>query len=310
MSYLIDVNEELSEQVQEQLRQYRQRINGRRFYGWYKIQSAMARARDTRIYHDKIENFLLPELFDDNGDPITWYHWRDPQEKQVNEVKRNLKQSMSWKRKRGQVGPGTLRSILLWIMRQRLDEYMYPKEQKTKLRVMCVVGEAGVGKTLATLHLRYKRDANVVCSFTTRIPRETEVEGRDYHFIDIVPDKTDIAIYSHMGHTYTYALRWQFFGSCTVIETDEKGVANMRRDYGGLYDIHTVLITRTAKARRKVGVAQRRLAHDADRDLCESDFDYIVRNDSTKAGLFRQIEAIYEEVWNKDDIPTEDENGI
>ena len=93
MPFLIDIREELDEQVQAQIRKFRRQSAGYSLGAWYRIQTAIAKARDLRIYHDTIENYIMPNLFDENGDAIMWYHWRDPQQAQVNMIKRNLKES-------------------------------------------------------------------------------------------------------------------------------------------------------------------------------------------------------------------------
>lgn len=210
MSFLIDIREELDDQIQKQLRKFRQECAGTGYNGWYRIQAAIAKARDLTIYHDKIENYIMPNLFDENGDAIAWYHWRDPQQVQVNMIKRNLQTSSKPSRKRGRVTPTRLRMLMKEILDYRINEYLNPKQDMAKLKILCIVGGSGCGKTLASLHLKYHKDANVICSFTTRPPRPTEVEGRDHHFIDIVPDRTELIAYAHFGGYYYYATKWQY----------------------------------------------------------------------------------------------------
>lgn len=299
MSYIVDIREELDEQVQEQIRKFRRRSKGTDYAGWYHIQRAIARSRDLTIYHDKIENFIMPNLFDENGDPIAWYHWRDPEQSQVNMVKRNLQISSHYSRKRGRVTKKRLKMIMMEILEARLYEYKHPIKDMEKLKIMCIVGGSGCGKTLASLHLKFHKDANVICSYTTRPPRETEVEGRDHHFIDIVPDKTELIAYTHYGNHYYYATKWQVFGPCTVYVIDEKGLENLRKDFGDTYDITSVLIKRDKALRRRVGVDDTRIRRDERRNLVDEDYDYIVENNSTKKNLFHQIEKIYETIKNK-----------
>lgn len=299
MSYLIDLTEELSEQVQEQLRKFREDSGGTGYRGWYRVQAAIAKARDTRIYHGRIEDFIMPNVFDGTEDAIKWYYWRDPEQAQVNMLKRNLQTSSHHKHTRGRVTVTRLRMLLKQILNSRIEEYLNPKKDMEKLKLLCIVGGSGCGKTLASLHLKYKKDANVICSFTTRPPRATEVEGRDHHFIDIVPDKTEMIAYAHFGGEYYYALKSQVFGPCTVYVIDEKGLANLRKDYGDEYDIYTVLIKRNKSLRRKCGVSETRINRDDRRKLIDSDYDYVVVNNSKKADLFEQIERIYDEIKNK-----------
>lgn len=299
MSFLVDIREELDDQVQKQLRKFRQDCAGTGYNGWYRIQAAMAKARDLTIYHDKIEHFIMPNLFDEKGDAIAWYHWRDPQQVQVNMVKRNLQISSKSSRRRGRVTPTRLKMLMKRILQCRIEEYLNPNTNMEKLKIMCIVGGSGCGKTLASLHLKYHKDANVICSFTTRPPRSTEVEGRDHHFIDIVPDRTELIAYAHFGGHYYYATKWQVFGPCTVYVIDEKGLANLRNDFGDVYDIHTVLIKRDKALRRKAGVDETRIRRDERRNLKDEDYDYVIVNNGKKVELFASIERIYEEIKNK-----------
>lgn len=299
MSFLIDIREDLDEQIQKQLRKFRERSRGTGYSGWYRIQTAIAKARDLDIKHDKIENYILPDLFDENGDIISWYHWRDPEQAQVNMVKRNLKVSSHYSRQRGRVTEKRLKMIMLSILQARIDNYLNPSKDMEKLKILCIVGGSGCGKTLASLHLKNHKDANVICSYTTRPPRETEVEGRDHHFIDIVPDRTELIAYAHFGGHYYYATKWQVFGPCTVYVIDEKGLENLRNDFGEVYDIYTVLIKRSIALRRKVGVSSTRIRRDERRNLKDEDYDYVIENNGKKKDLFDQIERIYEEVKNK-----------
>lgn len=299
MSFLIDIREELDEQVQEQIRKFRKGSAATDYRGWYRVQQAVARARDLTIYHDNVHNYTIPNLFDENGDVIAWYHWRDPQQAQVNMVMRNLKESSRPKHQRGRVTPTRLRMLMRQILQNRIDDYLNPKQNMERLKIMCIIGGSGCGKTLASLHLKYHKGANVICSFTTRPPRPTEVEGRDHHFIDIVPDRTELIAYAHFGGAYYYATKWQVFGPCTVYVIDEKGLANLRKDFGDVYEIHTVLIKRDKILRRKVGVDMTRIRRDERRNLNDEDYDYVINNNGKKAELFAEIERIYEEIKSK-----------
>lgn len=299
MSFLIDIKEELDEQIQSQIRKFRKDSAATGYKGWYRIQVAIAKARDMTIYHDKIENFILPNLFDEKGDAIAWYHWRDPQQVQVNMIKRNLLVSSKASRRRGRVTKKRLKKLMLEILETRIKDYLNPIKNMEKLKILCIVGGSGCGKTLASLHLKYHKKANVICSFTTRKPRETEVEGRDHHFIDIVPDRTDLLAYAHFGGAYYYALKSQVHGPCTVYVIDEKGLDNLRKDFGEVYDIHTILIKRNKSLRRKAGVKETRIRRDERRSLIDSEYDYVVVNNGTKREFFDEIERIYEEVKNK-----------
>lgn len=299
MPFLIDIKEDLDEQVQEQIRKFRKESKATSFRQWYRIKKAIARARDLTIYHDHIENYIMPNLFDENGDAIYWDHWRDPEKPQVTMIEKNLKISSNHKYGRGRVTRKRLLLLFRDILKQRVENYLNPVKEMNKLKILCIVGGSGVGKTLASLHLKYHKDANVICSYTTRPPRETEVEGRDHHFIDIVPDRTELLAYTHFADHYYYATKSQVFGPCTVYVIDEKGLSNMRQDCGDLYDIYTVLIKRSRPLRLNCGVSLTRVRRDEARKLVDSDYDYVIENNGKKKALFDQIERIYEEIKNK-----------
>lgn len=73
----------------------------------------------------------------------------------------------------------------------------------------------------------------------------------------------------------------------------------MKRDFGDVYDITTVLIKRDKKLRRKCGVDETRIRRDERRDLNDSEYDYIIENNGSKRQFFEEIERIYEIVKNK-----------
>lgn len=292
-------DEEMDEQVMGQLRRFLKRSRQTDANSWYRVHAALARAADMNIYHGRMEDFIMPNLFDEEGNAIDRYYWRDPQEKQVNALRRNLEKSSDWRRKRGRVTETRLRLLLTSILKKRIKMYLNEDKTMEKKKIMCIVGKSGVGKTLASLHLKNHKGANVICSFTTRPPRPEEVEGRDHHFIDIVPDPTELIAYAHYGKHIYYACKWQVEGPCTVYVIDEKGLAALRRDHGDEYDIHTVLITRDMRLRKQCGVEHARLVRDQDRRLDPSDYDYVVENNGKKRALFNNIERIYEDIKNK-----------
>lgn len=297
MAY-INLRADINEQTLEQLRKFKANSKGTDYKSWYRVQRALARARESVVYHDEIENYILPNIFDDEGNAMDWYHSRDPQQVQVNMLERNLKVASQKKRKRGRVTKKRLEMLLRKIILLRLNHY-YAEKMDKKLKIMCIVGESGCGKTLASLHLKYKLGANVICSFTTRPPRPTEVEGRDHHFIDIVPDMSELIAYTRFAGNIYYAAKWQVFGPCTVYVIDEKGLALMKEDYSDEYDIYTVLLKRKKLKRRHAGVTLSRMNRDIERVIDENDYDYVVENNSTKKALFNNIERIYNEIKEK-----------
>ncbi|TGX80519.1 hypothetical protein E5358_12750 [Palleniella muris] len=199
---------------------------------------------------------------------------------------------------RCRVGKFTLFDILRTEMIGRIRDYL--EEKPVKKKILCIVGESGVGKTLASLHLQNHLGANVICSFTTRPPRETEEEGREHHFVDVVPPPEELLAFSVFGNYRYYATKAQVFGPCTVYVIDEKGLLDLRKRWKDEYEIYSVYITRKKMLRRRRNVPDCRMRRDNYRlTLDLSFYNYVVNNNSTKKCLFESIESIYNEVKDK-----------
>lgn len=297
MDYLISADEFLEEEIQKQIRNFR--IEHSEAFSWWRIHKAVEKSRVFKIYHDKMEYYTLPNLFNEDGTQISWYRYKDAEERQVIMLKKNFEKSRKHQHKRGRVARLILARILKDIEKRRADRYLNP-EKYMKKKILCIVGQSGAGKTLASLHLQNYKGANVICSYTTRPPRSTEVEGREHHFIDILPDRSELLAYAHFGDYYYYAMKDQVFGPCTVYVIDEKGLNNLRQDNGDEYDIYTVYIRRKISLRKKSGVKVNRIRRDEYRkELPIDSYDYIIDNNSSKVHLFDEIERIYDEVCNK-----------
>ena len=198
---------------------------------------------------------------------------------------------------RGKVDSKGLVKIMKEIEYGRAMEYLNGDKKR---KLMCVLGKSGTGKTLGTLHLKNKLGANVICSFTSRKPRRTEVEGREHHFIDIMPADEDVLAKSKIGDIWYYALTCQVWGDCTVYAVDEKGLQYIRENHSDKFDIYTVWIERSLELRRQDGVTEERTCRDSARVYLPMDsFDYIVKNDGLKSPFFKQLEKIYNEIKNK-----------
>lgn len=199
---------------------------------------------------------------------------------------------------RARVGLEDVKSIMRNELARRCEQYK--NQENMKKKILCIVGESGVGKTLASLHLKNKLGANVICSFTTRPPRDTEVEGRDHHFVDIHPPKEELLAYvEFFGYEY-YALKSQVFGECTVYVIDEDGLRYLLKNHGSEYEIYKAYIVRSYSNRVRTEIDSHRMNRDVKRNKFDNDFyDYVVENNSTKKEFFEKIERIYNEIKNK-----------
>lgn len=269
---------------------------------FYRNQKLLTLIREGKINEDNIDSQMTKEAMSANELPVNWYYeecYPNPQdiiwERQYN----NLQLSKETKHQRGKLTKLRLKFLFHDILMQRLDRYEHP-EKYTNNKILCIVGQSGAGKTLCSLHLQNKLGANVICSFTTRPPRATEVEGREHHFINIVPDPNEMLAYAVFSGYEYYALKTQVHGDCTVYVIDEQGLLYLKQEHGNEYRIFSVYLTRSWMNRKKSGITHGRMERDNNRlTLPKETYDWTIENNSTKKELFVNIERIYNEVKNK-----------
>ncbi len=269
---------------------------------FYRNQKLLTLIREGKITEDNIYSMMTKEAMSEGDIPMAWYHedcYPNPQdiiwERQYN----NLLIAKDKRNQRGKMTKVRLKFLLYDILMHRIDAYAHP-EKYTNNKILCIVGQSGAGKTLCSLHLQNKLNANVVCSFTTRPPRPTEMEGREHHFINIVPDPNDMLAYAVFSGYEYYALKTQVFGDCTVYVVDEQGLVNLKEAHGNEYRIFSVYLKRSWMNRQRSGIGHGRMERDNKRmTLPEDYYDWVIENNSTKKELFINIERIYNEVKNK-----------
>lgn len=298
MSDLSEVNAKMLK-----LRKERKEFVGDDFGTFYRTQKLQAMIWNGEITPDNIEECMTDEKMSEGGvPPMEWYHLKafpNPQDAHDALMQQNVYCGSKKINKRCRITPLRMRRILFDILQARIDKYLNPEKYMNN-KILCIVGESGAGKTLASLHLQNKLGANVICSFTTRPPRPTEIEGREHHFINIVPDPNELLAYTNFGGYEYYALKTQVFGECTVYVIDEDGLRNLREEHGDEYRIFSVYITRSWSKRKASGINKRRIERDYNREaLPLSDYDWVIENNYTKKNLFINIEAIYNEIKNK-----------
>lgn len=286
-----------------QLRKERKEFVGDDLGAFYRNQKLLAMIRNGVITEDNINEYMTKsQMSKDNIPPMEWYHLKcfpHPQDIQYERLMTNLACASKKHNMRGKLTNLRLKRLLFDILQQRVDRYLNPEKYMNN-KILCIVGESGAGKTLASLHLQNKLGANVICSFTTRPPRPTEIEGREHHFVNIAPDPNDMLAYANFGGYDYYALKTQVWGDCTVYVIDEEGLRNLEAEHGDKYRIFSVYITRRWSLRLRAGVKAKRMERDFNRILIPlNEYDWIIENNSTKKNLFINIEAIYNEVKNK-----------
>lgn len=190
-----------------------------------------------------------------------------------------------------------MKALLADELEGRLNIYKNPDMRQN---ILCILGDAGTGKTLASLHLMHKLGANVICSYTTRAPRITEVEGRDHHFVDIAPPDEQILAKSEYGSNLYYATRAQVRDPLSVYVIDEEGLSYICHHWPNNYVLYRLLITRDPRLRRMSGVDPARIRRDETRKGREQwplhTYDYVIENNGRKGEFLKRVDEVYNNI--------------
>lgn len=150
-----------------------------------------------------------------------------------------------------------------------------------KPTIICLVGDSGSGKTLASLYLQEQFDWKAIVSYTTRPMREGETNGVEHWFVDSsrVPESRKMCAYTVFGN-HQYWTEWKQFleNNVNVYVIDEKGLINLRsKEQTPLaFNLVTIKINR----KDKENIEEERIARDNERvTIPDECYDYVVNND-------------------------------
>ena len=184
-------------------------------------------------------------------------------------------------------------AILKEIEANRLKQYIDKSDVKKK--IICLIGAGGVGKTLAAMHMKHKFGVNVIIPFTDRKPKDYEIEGLDYHFIDISPPPSDVLTLSRRDGWMRYALKSSVTDDVNIIMIDNSMFKLIKSAYPDEYELYSVLIRRDIRLRRIVSMEDEQ-SFEAARGAPLTFYNYTIENNGTKRELFNNIEKIYNEI--------------
>lgn len=166
-----------------------------------------------------------------------------------------------------------------------------------------VVAPSGAGKTsLVNRLLHDDRNIRLSVSYTTRPPREGELDGRDYHFTDRATFERMIAAGDFLEHANVYgnyygtSKRWieqELAGDHDVLlEIDWQGAAQVRKLFPDMVGIFILPPSLTELRRRldmrgldKPEVVAKRMASAREEISHVLEFQYIIVNDRFEAAL-------------------------
>lgn len=150
-----------------------------------------------------------------------------------------------------------------------------------KPTIVCLVGDSGSGKTLASMFLQEVLNWNAIVSYTTRKKREGETNGKEHWFVTDrdVPEQKDMCAYTVFGG-YQYWTEWGQFTNekVNVYVIDEKGLIDLQAKEQTPFSFN--LVTIKINRQNKDGIDEQRTARDKDRiSLPDEMYDYVVNND-------------------------------
>ena len=173
-----------------------------------------------------------------------------------------------------------------------------------------VVAPSGAGKTSLVTAL-LERDSNIKLSisYTTRPPREGEVDGRDYHFVSRERFEAMIAEGDFLEHAQVYgnyygtSRKWieaELAGDHDVLlEIDWQGAAQVRKLFPGMAGIFILPPSMAELARRLQGrgteaaeAIQRRLASAREEISHVLEFEYIIVNETFEEALADLVSVV------------------
>jgi guanylate kinase len=166
-----------------------------------------------------------------------------------------------------------------------------------------VVAPSGAGKTsLVNAMLGAEKGIRLSVSFTTRAPREGEVEGREYHFVsreafEAMNAAGDFLEHANVyGNFYGTSRRWieaELAGDHDVLlEIDWQGARQVRKLFPGMVGIFILppsideLRRRlTARGKDSAEVIERRMASAREEISHVLEFEYIIVNEQFDVAL-------------------------
>lgn len=169
--------------------------------------------------------------------------------------------------------------------------------------IYMIVGNSGSGKTTQANALTHLGIGKII-TYTTRMPREGEVDGKDYHFIDRgeflqrEEENQFIGTTCYLNNYYSTLRKdlddCSHEGRDCVIVVDEEGVRAIKADYPGsicvyLYTDPEILRCRMEKRGDPESVIDKRLHH---LGQFEGLYDYRVDASGDSDYVYQQIVSI------------------
>ena len=151
---------------------------------------------------------------------------------------------------------------------------------KKRAKLICIVGNSGVGKNEVARIINKKFGLESVVSYTTRPMREDEVDGADYHFVKESPkDKSTLLEYCKFGDYEYWSDLNDLKSDAYTFIVEEEGLRYLRNHKFTDVRLFVINIERPIKMIINSGVSVERILRDQDRDeLRDEEYDIRIYN--------------------------------
>lgn len=169
-----------------------------------------------------------------------------------------------------------------------------------KPTIIAIVGASGSGKTYLSKLLQNELNVFLIVSYTTRPPREGEIEGLDHYYIENAHQFSWLKMLS-----YTKFAEYEYFAleeqvppqkHCAYV-VDERGLKYLKEMKNHKFNIISIRVESTTETLIKRGIAPDRIKRDEDRTSLPLEYyDYVIENNGTLEEFEDKIHKTYKQI--------------
>jgi guanylate kinase len=169
-----------------------------------------------------------------------------------------------------------------------------------KPTIIAIVGASGSGKTYLSKLLQNELNVFLLVSYTTRPPREGEIEGLDHYYIENTYrfSHSQMLSYTRFAEHEYFALEEQVPPQkhCAYV-VDERGLKYLKDTKSHKFNIMSIRVESTYDTLIKRGIASERIKRDENRVLLPLDYyDFVIENNGTLEEFEDKIRETYKKI--------------
>ena len=153
-------------------------------------------------------------------------------------------------------------------------------------RLITITGPSGAGKDTVARMMSEMTDWPVLCSYTTRLMREGEVNGREHYFVERVNvSPTKMLAYTVYGG-YEYWTRLDQVEDTAIYVIDEVGLVDLKKRHPDI-EVFSINVYSLLQIRLMRGAKLPRIIRDVERlrNAPQIKYDYLIHNNQDKSSL-------------------------